>query len=472
MAYIAHSSPTASHRAQIRTAVRITVTGTVQGVGFRPFVYRLANNNHISGRVANTAAGVKIHAAGNKTDLDAFIDQLKQAPPPLAEIDSFVVAAAEEPDDNVFRIVESSATEEKTVILPPDISLCDDCRRELFDPADRRYRYPLNNCTNCGPRYTIIRNLPYDRPQTAMSPFPLCPDCLAEYRDPQNRRFHAEATSCPNCGPALRLLDPQGAIIATKNPIAWLAEKINRGHIVAVQGLGGFHIICDATDDQAVAALRRRKNRPHKPFAVMVKNAAMAQAYGRFDEAGLTLLNSPRRPVVIVPERRRCSKAVSGGLDRIGLFLPYTPLHLLLFEYLEGPIVATSANISAEPIITDGKTLRARLGSVIDYCLEFEREIINGCDGQRGDHGGRPAAVVAPGTRLRSGGAQSAGGVKSIRPGGRRRHEEHHRDRPTGQSDSQPPCGQPAQSRRPGLFRAHHHHFFPALRLHPRTHRL
>lgn len=361
-------------------AVRILIKGTVQGVGFRPFVYRLAKAHGIKGQVANTAAGVKIHAAGKGAELERFLTRLRNDFPPLAMIDSFAVEAAEEPANPDFQIVESSGEERIEAILPPDMSVCADCRRELFDPGNRRYHYVLNNCTNCGPRYSIIRRLPYDRVQTAMAPFPFCPACHKEYRDPLDRRFHAEATSCPLCGPQLQLTDAAGQVLDVDQPLVWLAERIRQGRIVAVQGLGGFHIICDALNEATVRELRRRKQRPDKPFAVMVKDAAMAEEYGCFDELSRGLLESPQRPVVIVPERRPCSPAVNGGLTRVGLFLPYTPLHLLLFEVFAGPLVATSANIAEEPIITDTETLRSRLGGVIDYCLEFERKIINGCD--------------------------------------------------------------------------------------------
>lgn len=372
--------PPSTPLAKDRVGVKITIQGTVQGVGFRPFIYRLANENQIDGEVANNASGVCIRAAGTKAAIDTFISRICRELPPLAVIDSLATELIPLPGLTGFRIIESTSETEKTAILPPDISICDDCRQELFDPRDRRYLYPFINCTNCGPRYTIIRNLPYDRPLTAMKPFNFCPDCLTEYRDPENRRFHAEATCCPNCGPRLRLLDAQGQLIPCDDPVSLLATRIKQGDIVALQGLGGFHIICDATNDQAVATLRERKKRPHKPFAVMAKDAAMAEEYGHFDESSRKWLNSPQRPIVIVPERNRCCPGVSSELDRIGLFLPYTPLHLLLFEHLSTPIVATSANFSEEPIITDGENLRRRLGRVIDCSLEFNRDIINGSD--------------------------------------------------------------------------------------------
>lgn len=371
------SSSTAPHPVR---ACQISIKGTVQGVGFRPFVYRLAQEEKLAGTVANTSSGVRIIAAGEQAQLERFIARLEHEAPPLATIDQLVVEPANPPADTDFRILESGGGSAREVILPPDISLCHDCRREILDPADRRYHYPLNNCTNCGPRYTIIRDLPYDREQTAMAPYPFCPECLAEYTDPGDRRFHAEATSCPQCGPGLRLMSGDGRDLPTAEPLARLAESIRSGGIVALQGLGGFHIICDARNTSTVEELRRRKRRPHKPFAVMVKDLEMAADCAVLDVNSRSLLDSPQRPIVIVPERYACSRSVTAGLDRIGLFLPYTPLHLLLFEHLDGPIVATSANLSDEPIITDRRQLLADLPGVIDELLCFDRKIINGCD--------------------------------------------------------------------------------------------
>ena len=360
--------------------MRITVKGTVQGVGFRPFVYRLARENRLSGTVANTSAGVVIQVSGEPDSLARFRQQLAGEAPPLARIDRIDSRPIAPFVADGFSIIASAPTASKEVILPPDVTICPDCERELRDPQNRRYAYPLNNCTNCGPRYTIIRSLPYDRPATALGPFPLCEDCLREYRDPANRRYHAEATSCPACGPRIRLTSASGELIDSVAPVAWLAGQIAAGKIVAVQGVGGFHLICDALAPEAVATLRRRKNRPAKPFAVMAGDFAMAEQYGVFDATGRALLESIQRPVVIVPDRGRCCPQVTGGLDRIGLFLPYTPLHQLLFRDLDRPIVATSANIADEPIIIAAETLRARLGTVVDFVLEFEREIVNGCD--------------------------------------------------------------------------------------------
>ncbi len=372
-------SPTGLPKPQL-IAQLIIVKGIVQGVGFRPFVYRIAHLNKITGDVTNTSAGVKIHAAGTVDDVKNFVNQLSVAAPPLAVIDSIEIKPVTMSPSRGFTISNSEKTATKEVILPPDVTICSDCEKELFDPGDRRYQYFLNNCTNCGPRYTIIDALPYDRPTTAMAPFPLCVACQKEYTDPGNRRFHAEATSCPRCGPKLKLYSSDGRVIDTATPIKLVADKIEAGNIVAIQGVGGFHIVCDALNSEAIHTLRQRKRRLKKPFAVMVKDSAMAHKYGILNEHSRTLIDSIQRPVVIVPDRKKCSPLVTCGVNRIGLLLPYTPLHLLLFQFLCNPIVATSANISDEPIITDSAVLLQRLGSVVDYILEFNRDIVNGCD--------------------------------------------------------------------------------------------
>lgn len=401
----------AHHVATASRACRIRVKGTVQGVGFRPFVYRIARANNLRGTVANTAAGVVIDIEGNSAAIDRFYQQLVAQAPPLSSIDSIDVEDLISSEDRTdFRIIASDSSQQKETLVPVDVTVCPDCERELLDPTDRRYQYFLNNCTNCGPRYTIIRDLPYDRPATAMSPFPLCKDCLNDYTDPENRRFHAEATGCPLCGPQLRLTTAVGGTIATAAPLQQIAALIKQGQIVAMQGVGGFHIICDAGNPDAVSLLRRRKQRPDKPFAVMVRDVAMAQSYGQLDDHSRALLTSPQRPVVLMPDRGRLPFEVKGELDRIGLFLPYSPLHLLLFQYLNCPLIATSANIADEPIITCAEVLRQRLGSVIDAVLEFNRDIINGCDDSIVTHAGgvtlmlrrargyAPAALKLPAT--------------------------------------------------------------------------
>lgn len=362
-------------------ACRVLVKGTVQGVGFRPFVFRIARINNLYGSVANTSAGVVIELCGKPVDLERFQHQLIQEAPPLAQIDSVIVEHLSGIDhQRAFRILASTDKSVKEALVPVDISVCADCQEELTNPRDRRYQYPLNNCTNCGPRYTIIRDLPYDRPATAMAPFPLCHDCQQEYEDPTNRRFHAEATACPVCGPQLTLTTADGEAVVTDQPLHEVAARIHKGQIVGIKGIGGFHIVCDAGNSTAVALLRQRKQRPHRPFAVMVRDETMAEEYGQIDEHCRTLLTSPKRPVVLVPDRGRLPFDVHGELDRVGLFLPYSPLHLLLFEFLDCPLIATSANIADEPIITEANMLRERLGTVVDAVLDVNREIINGCD--------------------------------------------------------------------------------------------
>ncbi|MFO7811964.1 MAG: carbamoyltransferase HypF [Pelovirga sp.] len=390
---------------------QLLVKGTVQGVGFRPFVYRIARANKLCGQVANSPAGVVIEVSGTAADIEHFCHQLRTDVPPLALIDSIAiekVASIEHQQD--FRIVTSTSECVTETLVPVDICVCADCRRELADSGNRRYQYPLNNCTNCGPRYTIIRDLPYDRAATAMAPFPLCATCQQEYDHPADRRFHAEATVCPVCGPQLMLTSNSGQPEVTEHPLREVAALIQQGKIIAIKGIGGFHLVCDASNDAAITLLRQRKQRPHKPFAVMVRDVAMAEEYGRLDEAAYNLLTSPQRPVVLVPARGRLSFAVHGELDRIGLFLPYTPLHLLLFDHLGCPLIATSANIADQPIITDANVLQQRLGTVVDAVLDINREIINGCDDSvvttaagltlmlRRARGYAPAAIKLPAT--------------------------------------------------------------------------
>jgi hydrogenase maturation protein HypF len=360
---------------------QLLVKGTVQGVGFRPFVYRIARAGNLCGQVANSPAGVVIEVCGTCADIQHFCRQLRTEAPPLAQIDSITVekvAAIDHPQD--FRIVTSTTNCVTETLVPVDISICADCSHELTSPGNRRYQYPLNNCTNCGPRYTIIRDLPYDRAATAMAPFPLCDHCRQEYENPADRRFHAEATACPVCGPRLMLTAAKGQDVVTEQPLKEVTKRIGQGQILAVKGVGGFHILCDATSSAAIALLRQRKQRPHKPFAVMVRDVPMAEEYGLFDEQSRSLLTCPQRPVVLVPDRGRLPFEVHGELDRVGLFLPYTPLHLLLFDHVDGPLIATSANIADEPIITDATMLQQRLGTVVDAVLDINREIVNGCD--------------------------------------------------------------------------------------------
>ena len=367
-----------------RVVRTLLVEGVVQGVGFRPFVWRLAHELGLDGVVRNAAGRVEIEVAGVPAALDAFAARLRDDAPPRARVEAVHVAALPGPGPAAmsgFTIDESVAAPAAERLFPPDIATCDDCLRELFDPADRRFRYPFTNCTNCGPRATIIEELPYDRAQTSMRAFPLCADCEREYRDPADRRFHAEPVACPACGPRLAYRRP-GDPAPTRFAEAALAEAVAdlaAGRIVAVKGLGGYHLGCDATDAAAVGRARDRKRRWAKPFAVMVRDLAAARALARVTPAEAALLTSPARPIVLVRLRAAAAPAlaatVTNGNRRIGLFLPYTPLHHLLLEAVGRPIVLTSANLADEPLVTDDDDALVRLAGLADAYLQHDRVI-------------------------------------------------------------------------------------------------
>ena len=363
----------------------VLVEGVVQGVGFRPFVWRLATELKLAGRVRNAAGRVEVEAAGPVAALDAFARRLRSDAPPRARVERVTVAplAAELAGDLPipFAIDESISLAATDRLFPPDIATCDDCLRELFDPADRRYRYPFTNCTNCGPRATIIGELPYDRAQTTMHAFPLCDACDAEYRDPADRRFHAEPVACATCGPRLSWR-PTGApapIAAGEDALAAAAAGLRAGAVVAVKGLGGYHLACDATDDIAVRRLRDRKRRWAKPFAIMVRDLAAARALCRIGALERRLLDGPARPIVLLEARRdgepALAPSVANGNRRLGVFLPYTPLHHLLLEAAGRPLVLTSGNLTDEPLATDDADALARLGGLADGFLAHDREI-------------------------------------------------------------------------------------------------
>ena len=359
--------------------------GVVQGVGFRPFVWRLATELGLAGRVRNAAGRVEIEAAGPAAALDAFARRLRDDAPPRARVERVTVRpldaglAAGLPVP--FAIDESVSAASSDRLFPPDIATCDDCLRELFDPADRRFRYPFTNCTNCGPRATIITELPYDRAQTTMRPFPLCPACDAEYRDPANRRFHAEPVACPACGPRLSWR-PTGAPAPVALGEAALDAAVRAlvdGQVVAVKGLGGYHLACDATDDDAVRRLRDRKRRWAKPFAIMVRDIGAARALCRVGALERGLIEAPARPIVLLEARRdgepALAPSVATGNRRLGVFLPYTPLHHLLLEAVGRPLVLTSGNLTDEPLATDDDDALARLAGLADGFLAHDREI-------------------------------------------------------------------------------------------------
>jgi hydrogenase maturation protein HypF len=345
---------------------RIRVRGVVQGVGFRPFVHRVATREGLRGRVWNDGDGVVVEVEGPAAALDAFARALEDESPPLARVASVASELVAPVGEHGFAVVASHGGG-RSAVVPPDVATCDDCLRELFDPKDRRYRYPFVNCTNCGPRLTIVVGVPYDRPSTTMAPFPLCPDCRREYEDPADRRFHAEPIACPACGPRLSL--PLGDAVAA----------LREGAIVAVKGLGGYHLACDATSEHAVARLRERKGREEKPLAVM---SADPFALADPTPAELDLLRSPARPIVLV--RRRCDAAVAPsvapGTPWLGLMLPYTPLHHLLATDIGLPLVMTSGNRTDEPIAFDDDEARRRLGDVADLFLAHDRPIHRRCE--------------------------------------------------------------------------------------------
>jgi len=367
---------------------QIEVSGIVQGVGFRPYVYRLATGRRLRGTIRNTSAGVTIEIQGPAETVQDFVERLPAEAPPLARITSVAVHDLPSNGDQDFCIVHSHEGEEVRTLISPDVAICPDCLRELFDPNDRRYRYPFINCTNCGPRFTIIRDIPYDRPSTSMAMFPMCPACLAEYENPLDRRFHAQPNACWDCGPRVELWDKSGRRIECRDPIVEAVSALHAGLVVAVKGLGGFHLAVDATNSAAVALLRQRKRRVEKPFAVMVPDLQAAQEICEVDDAARTVLLSMQRPIVLLPKVLLPKKTPSMIPDAVapfnrylGIFLPYTPLHyLLLAEGGFKALVMTSGNLSEEPIAIDNREAVNRLNGLADYFLVHNRDILLRCD--------------------------------------------------------------------------------------------
>ncbi len=361
----------------------IEVSGIVQGVGFRPFIYKLANQFGLNGFVRNRSGDVFIELEGDTPSLDQFLDELMTRPPPLARIDRVKWTAGSPRGDQQFRIEPSVVDWSSSIFVAPDIATCDDCLRELFDPTDRRYRYPFLNCTNCGPRLTIIKGAPYDRERTTMAAFAMCPACRSEYDDPTDRRYHAQPIACPSCGPRLQLADGQGQAFEDVDPLACAVTALRQGKIVALKSLGGYHLACVAGDGRAVAELRRRKHRDEKPLAVMVRDLRSAVELCDVTEAERELLSSSRRPIVLLRRRPGAllDEGVAPGNPFVGVMLPYTPLHHLLMDELGGmPLVMTSGNRSDEPIAFEDGDARERLAGIADLFLTNDRPIHLRCD--------------------------------------------------------------------------------------------
>jgi hydrogenase maturation protein HypF len=378
-----------------RRAVR--VRGQVQGVGFRPFVYRLAQDLALSGRVLNDSAGVQIEVQGSTARLDEFIDRLAREAPRLARIDAVEFRVAEPRNDERQFVIDASAGGPVSTGVTPDSAPCPDCVSDMLDPANRRWRYAFTNCTNCGPRYTITGALPYDRPNTSMARFAQCPACRREYDTPLDRRFHAQPNACPVCGPALSLLTSDGHTLAAADPIAAVLQRLLAGEIVAIKGLGGFQLACDARNEAAVARLRSRKAREEKPFAVMIASVASCAALAELEAAERALLESPERPIVLLRQRSGCEAALPGvapGMTTLGVMLPSSPLHLLLFHeaagrptgnaWLDMPqplvLVMTSANPGGEPLVIANDEAIEGLGPICDCLLVHDRDVLIRCD--------------------------------------------------------------------------------------------
>ncbi len=362
-------------------SIEIQVKGIVQGVGFRPFVYNLALQNSLNGWVNNDDMGVNIILEGEQTSIDKFVETLKQRPPILAKIDSISIRKKVLKNYTSFKIIQSQTTSNKSTIISPDIAICDDCISDIKNKNNFRYQYALTNCTNCGPRYSIINTVPYDRCNTSMKRFIMCKNCKEEYENPQNRRYHAQPVSCEKCGPKIALYDNQNSELKKDcKAIKELTLKIKEGYIVALKGMGGFHIICDAKNDKAIQKLRERKNRPTKPFAVMFKNLEQIKQNAILTLKEEKILLSREKPITLVKTKSSLSSLIAPNIDRIGCFIAYTPLHILLFDSLDNPIIATSANLSGEPIIRFKEEIIQKLGKVVDFILDFDRDIINACD--------------------------------------------------------------------------------------------
>ncbi len=363
---------------------KILIKGVVQGVGFRPHIYKLARAHSLAGWVRNDASGVTVEAEGPAPGLAAFIRDISRLKPPASRVDSVCVSAVRASGGKDFSIVKSGGAAPAAAMIPADLALCTDCRRELLDPADRRYLYPFTNCTNCGPRFTIVKSVPYDRPATTMSGFKMCPDCLKEYGDPLDRRFHAQPNACPACGPSIAL-SAGGRTFTGRGALEKTAGLLLSGRVGALQGIGGFHLACRADVLAPIKKLRLAKRRPHKPFALMFPSLRAAREVCRVSAAEAAALTSPEAPVVMLRRRSGVFEAAAPGLSRLGIMLPYTPLHAALFAVLAakgyaGPLVMTSGNFRDEPICKDVSEAALRLSGAASFVLSHDRPVHNRAD--------------------------------------------------------------------------------------------
>lgn len=362
----------------IKKRAIVSVRGVVQGVGFRPFIFRLATLHNLSGWVRNNSGNVAIEIEGRAPDVQAFLDELKPQAPPAARIEQVQVQFAAPKGYDGFAIQESKPQQGDYQPVSPDIATCPDCQREIFDPADRRFHYPFTNCTNCGPRFTIIEDIPYDRLLTTMRDFKMCPDCEREYNDPLDRRFHAQPNACPVCGPRLEFVDADGKSMECADVIEKASQLLKEGKVLAIRGLGGFQLACDATNAKAVKLLRKRKHRPAKPFAVMLPTLEDVRRHCIISKEEARLIESPEAPIVLVRWRRSGSNIVAGvapALYYLGVMLPYTPLHHLLLHQVGIPLIMTSGNLAEEPIAKDNDEAQARLKGIADYFILHDRGI-------------------------------------------------------------------------------------------------
>ncbi|WP_456483775.1 carbamoyltransferase HypF [Methanopyrus kandleri] len=365
---------------------KIRVRGIVQGVGFRPFVYRLCTEMELDGHVRNLGSEVEIVVRATRDELEELIRRLKEEHPPLARVREVHAEETEEDVGPGFRIVESEESEDVELQIPPDAPVCEECLEDIFDPKSRRYLYPFTGCTNCGPRFTIIEGIPYDRENTTMVDFPLCEKCRREFEDPEDRRYHAQVVCCPRCGPRYRLLDADGEVVEGEEleAIREACELIEEGEIVAIKGIGGFHLACKTTEDEPVAELRERLGRPQQPFAVMSGSLDDVRTFAEVDGTAEDLLTGPVRPIVVLPKKEPfpLSELVAPGLHTVGVMLPYTGLHHIMFErFLDEPaIVMTSANPPGEPMAIRNSDALRRLRGIADYYLVHDRRIAARCD--------------------------------------------------------------------------------------------